>query len=118
MKSWSPAKYSISILEMKRCNKNGTYKGVYLIDNETSQLLRQYAASGGYLIRLSWSVERHKNHPVQGDRPTVKEDTVDPCIAKLSGITSVLTFRIVVRSVNYLFSWARTLDCKLIQSRV
>jgi hypothetical protein len=64
--------------------------GVYLIDNETSRLLREYAASGGFLIRFSWSGERHKIHPVQGDRPSVTEDTVDPCLAKLSGRISVL----------------------------
>jgi hypothetical protein len=122
MKPWSPAKYSVSIYKYLRGSvaiKMAHINGVYaFIDNETSRLLREYAASGGYLIRLSWSGERHKKHPVQGDRPSVKEGAVDPFRAKLTGRISVLALKIVVRSISYLFSWARTVDFQLIQLRV
>jgi len=113
MKPWSPAVYLRRSVAIKMAHING----VYLAYNETSRLLREYAASGGYLIRLSWSGERHKKHPAQRERLSVK-DIVDPCLAKLSGRISVLALRIVVRSINYLFSWARTVDFHLIHSPV
>ena len=69
--------------------------GVHLTVNETLRLLREYAASRGYPIRLSWSGKPHKKHPVQGDRPSVKEDPVDPCLSKLSRRISLLALRIL-----------------------
>jgi hypothetical protein len=90
--------------------------GVYLTDNEISRLLREYAASGGYQTTAIVVDITNTLYKVTG---RLERRTLSILVSlNFEGKFSVLALRIVVRSFNYLFSWARTVDCQLIQLRV